>query len=119
MVHDVIRGYRADDSYFSFARQFVSGMISLRQLQRIMCLGDLGIQYALMSERAFSMIRFCDWKRASGSEFYPKRFEREQNARRKYLDTVNGFDSEGIDIRDLMAGRVDLNDPRVNRSWTE
>ncbi|MDY3221374.1 MAG: DUF3990 domain-containing protein, partial [Collinsella sp.] len=49
MVHDVIRGYRADDSYFSFARQFVSGMISLRQLQRIMCLGDLGIQYALMS----------------------------------------------------------------------
>ncbi|HAM08229.1 MAG TPA: hypothetical protein DCP66_05465 [Collinsella sp.] len=117
--YDVIRGYRADDSYFSFARQFVSGMISLRQLQRIMCLGDLGIQYALMSERAFSMIRFCDWKRASGSEFYPKRFEREQNARRKYLDTVNGFDSEGIDIRDLMAGRVDLNDPRVNRSWAE
>ena len=94
-------------------------MISLRQLQRIMRLGDLGIQYALMSERAFSVIRFCDWKQASGSEFYPKRFEREQNARRKYLDTVNGFDSEGIDIRDLMAGRVDLNDPRVNRSWTE
>ena len=117
--YDVIRGYRADDSYFSFARQFVNGMISLRQLQRIMFLGDLGIQYALMSERAFSAIRFRDWKQASGAEFYPKRFEREQNARRKYLDTVNGFDSEGIDIRDLMAGRVDLNDPRVNRSWAE
>lgn len=117
--YDVIRGYRADDSYFSFARQFVSGMISLRQLQRIMRLGDLGIQYALMSECAFSTIRFCDWKQALGSEFYPKRFEREQNARRKYLDTVNGFDSEGIDIRDLMAGRVDLNDPRVNGLWAE
>ena len=102
--YDVIRGYRADDSYFSFARQFVNGMISLRQLQRIMRLGDLGIQYALMSERAFSAIHFCEWKQASGSEFYPKRFEREQNARRKYLDTVNGFDSEGIDIRDLMWG---------------
>lgn len=37
--YDVIRGYRADDSYFSFARQFVNGMISLRQLQRIMFLG--------------------------------------------------------------------------------
>lgn len=55
----------------------------------------------------------------NGFEHYPKRFEREQNARRKYLDTVNGFDSEGIDIRDLMAGRVDLNDPRVNGLWAE
>ena len=105
--YDIIRGYRADDSYFSFARQFVSGMISLGQLQRIMRLGDLGIQYALMSERAFSVITFCDWKQASGSEYYPKRFEREQNARRKYLDTINGFDPEGVYIKDLMTGKVD------------
>lgn len=54
-----------------------------------------------------------------GFEYYPKRFGREQNARRKYLDTVNGFDSDGVDIRDLMAGRVDLNDPRVNGLWSE
>lgn len=54
-----------------------------------------------------------------GFEYYPKRIGREQNARRKYLDTVNGFDSDGVDIRDLMAGRVDLNDPRVNGSWAE
>lgn len=72
-----------------------------------------------MSERAFSAITFCNWKQASGPEYYPKRFEREQNARRKYLDTVNGFDSEGIDIRDLMTGRVDLDDPRVDELWTE
>lgn len=72
-----------------------------------------------MSERAFSAIRFRDWKQASGAEFYPKRFEREQNARRKYLDTVNGFDSDGVYIRDLMTGRVDLDDPRVDELWTE
>ena len=117
--YDVIRGYRADDSYFSFARQFVNGMISLRQLQLIMRLGDLGIQYALMSERAFSAIRFREWRQALGSEYYPKRFKREQNARRKYLETVNGFDSEGVYIRDLMTGRIDLNDPRVNGLWAE
>lgn len=72
-----------------------------------------------MSERAFSAITFRDWKQALGPEYYPKRFEREQNARRKYLDTVNGFDSEGIDIRDLMTGRVDLDDQRVNGLWAE
>lgn len=60
-----------------------------------------------MSGRAFSAIKFCDWKQVSGSEYYPKRYEREQNARRKYLDTINGFDSEGTYIRDYMAGRVD------------
>lgn len=69
--YDVIRGYRADDSYFSFARQFVNGMISLRQLQRIMFLGDLGIQYALMSERAFSAIRSHDWKQPQEPSFIP------------------------------------------------
>jgi len=54
-----------------------------------------------------------------GFEYYPKRFKREQNARRKYLETVNGFDSEGVYIRDLMTGRVDLDDPRVDELWTE
>lgn len=42
-----------------------------------------------------------------GSEYYPRRFEREQNARRKYLDTINGFDPEGVYIKDLMAGKVE------------
>lgn len=46
-------------------------MISLRQLQLIMRLGDLGIQYALMSERAFSAIRFRDWKQARELSFIP------------------------------------------------
>lgn len=54
-----------------------------------------------------------------GFEYYPKRFGQEQNARRKYLETVNGFDSEGVYIRDLMTGRVDLDDPRVDELWTE
>lgn len=45
--------------------------------------------------------------------------KREQNARCKYLDTVNGFDAEGVYIRDLMAGRVDLDDPSVNGLWAE
>ena len=37
---DVIVGYRADDSYFSFARAFVNNAISLDQLAEAMRLGD-------------------------------------------------------------------------------
>lgn len=36
-----------------------------------------------------------------------------------WSNRANGFDSDGVDIRDLMAGRVDLNDPRVNGLWAE
>ena len=43
---DVIIGYRADDSYFSFARAFLENRISLAQLERAMKLGGLGRQVA-------------------------------------------------------------------------
>ena len=40
--YDIVIGYRADDSYFSFAQDFVSGAISLRKLSEAMRLGKLG-----------------------------------------------------------------------------
>ena len=51
--YDVIRGYRADDSYFSFAQDFVMGAISLQKLSEAMRLGKLGEQVVLKSQRAF------------------------------------------------------------------
>ena len=42
-------GYRADDSYFSFASDFINGAISYRQLCNAMCLGKLGQQFVLKS----------------------------------------------------------------------
>ena len=39
---DVIIGYRADDSYFSFARDFVKNSITVSQLARAMELGKKG-----------------------------------------------------------------------------
>ena len=38
----MVIGYRADDSYFSFARAFVNNEISLEQLSYAMRLGKLG-----------------------------------------------------------------------------
>lgn len=42
---DAIIGYRADDSYFSFAQDFINGTISYRQLNNAMHLGKLGQQF--------------------------------------------------------------------------
>lgn len=49
--YDVIIGYRADDSYFSFAKDFINNTISVEQLAEAMRLGELGIQIVLKSER--------------------------------------------------------------------
>lgn len=53
---DAIIGYRADDSYFSFAQDFINGTISYRQLNNAMHLGKLGQQFVLKSKQAFDRI---------------------------------------------------------------
>ena len=44
---DIILGYRADDSYFSFANSFLNSLLSLEQLESAMHLGELGEQVVL------------------------------------------------------------------------
>ena len=64
---DAVIGYRADDSYFSFARAFVNNEISLKQLSYAMKLGELGEQFVLKSEKAFSAIRFISCEQVSNA----------------------------------------------------
>ena len=56
--YDIIKGWRADDSYFSFAKAFLNGSISLEQLSSAMKLGQLGEQIVLKSEKAFGRIHY-------------------------------------------------------------
>ena len=54
--YDVIKGYRADDSYFSFASAFLNNTISLSQLEHAMVLGKLGEQVVAVSQKAFDAL---------------------------------------------------------------
>ena len=83
---DVIRGYRADDSYFSFAQDFLNGTISVRQLENAMKLGKLGEQIVLKSEKAFEQIEELSSEKVSAVEWYPKRARRDRLARRHYSE---------------------------------
>ena len=82
--YDVIIGYRADDSYFAFAQDFVAGTISLQKLSEAMRLGKLGEQIVLKSRRAFEEIRYLESEFVSAEEYYGKKLEREREARREY-----------------------------------
>lgn len=81
--YDVMIGYRADDSYFSFAQDFVAGTISLQKLSEAMRLGSLGEQIVLKSRKAFETIEFVRYESVDEG-YYLKKAERERKARREY-----------------------------------
>lgn len=111
--YDVIIGYRADDSYFSFARAFVNNQISLRQLSYAMQLGKLGEQFVLKSEKAFSRIRFLSYIRARNEKYYVKRKLRDEEARTAFQAELEKDDLEGLYIRDLIVKGVKADDPSL------
>jgi hypothetical protein len=82
--YDVIVGYRANDSYFSYANDFVNGTLSLSDLSQAMRLGKLGEQVVLKSKRAFDAITFMEAVQVSGQEYFAKYKSRDKEARDTY-----------------------------------
>ena len=114
--YDVIWGYRADDSYFTYAKDFLNNTISVGQLARAMKLGELGEQIVLMSPRAFERIKFMKYEIADGSIYHNRRMERDERARRAYLDNHGEDFSVTINdlfVRDIISQQVKNDDPRL------
>jgi hypothetical protein len=111
--YDAIIGYRADDSYFSFARAFVNNEISLNQLSYAMRLGELGEQFVLKSEKAFSLIRFISSEVVPNEVYFPKRKHRDDKARASYREEIEREDLNGLFIRDIVKEGILPDDPRL------
>jgi len=111
---DIIIGYRADDSYFSFAQDFISGVISYRQLKNAMYLGQLGEQFVLKSRKAFGQIKFIGFETATVEEWYSKRMLRDKKARREYLTLErNRRQKDDIYITQILNEEMKPYDPRL------
>ena len=82
--YDVIIGYRADDSYFSYAGDFVNGTLSLSDLSEAMRLGRLGEQVVLKSKKSFDALTFVEAIEAPCQEYFAKYKSRDEEARAKY-----------------------------------
>lgn len=111
---DIIVGYRADDSYFSFASDFINGAISYRQLCNAMRLGKLGQQFVLKSEAAFNRLEFIGYEIADAKEWYKKKAFRDQSARRQYFDTERNHRQRGdLYITTILDEEMKPDDPRL------
>ena len=111
---DCMIGYRADDSYFSFAQDFINGTISYRQLNRAMHLGKLGQQFVLKSKRSFERIIFEGYEIAESTEWYIKKMARDQAARREYFDVErNRIERDELFVTQILSEEMKADDPRL------
>jgi len=112
---DVMIGYRADDSYFSFAEDFVNNTISLRDLKCAMQLGNLGEQIVLLSKRSFEQIEFAEYEIADYRKYYFKRAERDQQARIAYTNQKKNLQQfiDDIFVLDIIREDMKHDDPRL------
>ena len=55
-TYDVIKGWRANASYFYIAKEFVRDNVDTDILEELLSLGGLGIQYCIKSELAYSKL---------------------------------------------------------------
>lgn len=115
--YDIIVGYRADDSYFSFAEDFINGAISLRQLNNAMHLGKLGQQFVLKSKKAFNKIQFKGYEVADSKEWYNKKILRDQSARSDYFDVERNKRERGdIYITSILDEEMKPSDLRIRQN---
>lgn len=112
--YDIIIGYRADDSYFTFAQDFVAGTISLQKLSEAMRLGKLGEQIVLKSERAYTKIHFQGADFAEAQRWYDKKSVRDREARRAYRRSKGTSDGiADLYMLDIMREGITSGDSRL------
>lgn len=110
---DVIRGYRADDSYFSFASAFLNNTITLEQLGKAMKLGKLGEQVVLKSKRSFAQLKYSRAILADNQIYYPKKAARDRSARESFREERMNTVLEGIYVIDIVRNNWKNDDPRL------
>ena len=111
--YDMIMGYRADDSYFSFARAFVNNELSIAQLANAMRLGKLGEQYVLKSQKAFDKIQFKEAHRSLAKEYFSKRKDRNEVANQAFRKEAENVDLNEIFMRDILREKIKNDDERL------
>ena len=84
-AYDVIKGWRANASYFYIAKEFVRDNIDIDILEELLSLGSLGIQYCIKTEKAYSHLREIpdDMSIVDYQQFNEKYNKRDINARHK------------------------------------
>lgn len=78
--YDIIKGYRADDSYTQVIEAFLQNQINIAEVERLFYKGSLGNQIFLKSEKSFLQMK---WKRSYEVEMEDSYKEEDSMSRRE------------------------------------
>ncbi|MCR5462582.1 MAG: DUF3990 domain-containing protein [bacterium] len=115
--YDVVVGYRADDSYFSYAQSFINGTLSIESLCKALFLGNLGIQIVFISEKAINKLELIGSYYVSKDEYYQAYKKRDDKARNDYKNSIKNKSNIKTDtfIIDLIRLEMKNNDKRLQK----
>lgn len=100
--YDVIRGWRANASYFYIAKEFVRDNIDVDILEELLSLGGLGIQYCIKSEAAYARLKE----------------KRDQLLSVPYAELNDRYNQRDVEARKNMRSLVDSDANRVTRVFS-
>ena len=99
---DLVIDYRADDAYFRFPLDFIRGNLTLAQLEYSFNLGELGIQYVIVSQKGIDRLTFIN--SFMSNEKYINQYYESVTRASKAFDMLSK-DEEGIRIFDIMRNK--------------
>lgn len=114
--YDIVCGYRADDSYFSYANAFLNNTLSLKKLERAMLYGNLGEQVVLRTTKAFEHLKYQGGEVVNKEIYYPKKLARDTQAREMFRkDKTREEIEDAVYVLDIVRGRWKDDDARLQR----
>lgn len=98
--YDVIKGWRANASYFYIAREFVRDNIDIDILEKLLFLGGLGVQYCIKSELAFSKLSEIEdgLMSVDYAEFNDRYNQRDAAARNNMRELINSDENKVTNV---------------------
>lgn len=113
--YDVIKGYRADDSYTQVVEAFLMNQINIHEVERLFYKGSLGNQVFLRSSKAFEKIQWLDayevelLEEDKQTDIYARREVNQFLNSRMQAILLEGFEVPGITARYALQNQLVYN----------
>lgn len=95
--YDIIKGWRADSSYYDAVRDFIRGDLDMSLIKDSFHIGDLGIQYFIKSQKAFNRLE-KEYKpfETLSYEVYHKKYMKRDNEAKIQLEKIKNSDKNTL-----------------------
>ena len=109
---DIVKGYRADDSYTQVIEAFLLNQINLFEVERLFYKGSLGNQVFLKSEKAFENIQWIEGysveltEEDKKADLYARREVSKFLSERMKAILLDGFEVPGITARYAVQNKL-------------